>query len=260
MVRTLIALLLSLLASPAFAQQPAQDEQKAIFDQIIPLAKHCGGDQRCFLDHVGPFGPWLVAIGPRQGAAEPEFASEVLNFGFGIVMAASGAPRDGNGNASLFCGEPCMRTRQSALVKSLDQVRPLALQFGATGLSFIALWPDGRVRADDRVIGAGTAFTADRTPVLGVFRGWDLHPDATLPRDAEVLRIAALMRAAGIVAIARDETGGIRAIHRDSIAENEQGLLFDPRTPPVIGAALANGGRYAWVEQVAPGVFAYIRN
>ena len=104
------------------------------------------------------------------------------------------------------------------------------------------------------------AFKAGRTPILGMFRGWDLQPDSPMPGDAAALRMAGRMRAAGIVAIAIDESGGIRVIHRDSIAENEQGLLFDPRTPPVIGAPLANGGSYTLLDQVAPRVFHYLHS
>lgn len=252
--------LLSLAAFPAFAQAPsAEQEQRAILTEIAPLAERCAGDQGCFLDHVRPFGPWLVELGPVRGAEDPVFAMTARNFGYGFMLRAAGVAYDGSGNASFFCGEACMRAREAALARSLDDLRPIVKRFAGTGLMVIALWPEGRVRADDRVIGTDGAFTSDRTPVLGVFRGWDLRPDARQPSDAVILRIAASMRAAGIVAIARDESGGIRAIHRDSIAENEQGLLFDPVKMPVIGVTMPNGAEYALLDPIAPGVFIYLR-
>lgn len=254
------SLMLSVLALQSGEDEtPAQLEQKAVFRELVPLAEKCAGKLQCFQDRIRPFGPWLVALGPAQSAENPAFASSAQNFAFGVVGGAAGVDPMAV-NEAFFCGEACMRGRLDTMKRSVEKLRPIAARFGRSGLSLLALWPEGRIRADDWVIDAAGTRRGTRTPLLSIFRGWSVQGKLDTAAPVYAAReIATLMRAHGVIAVARDESGGIRVIHRDSIAENEVGLLFDPKRLPRPGLKLPDGARYGILERVKSGVYAYLR-
>lgn len=260
--RLLTAALLSGFASSSSTAQedtPAQTEQKAAFRAIRPAAGHCAGDVACFKAHVRPYGPWVVAIGGRQGEADPALASEVTNFAFGVVGGMAGVDPSAI-SAGFFCGESCMKKRMTDLARDAGNLASVGGAFSRSSLSLVALWPNDRIRADDCVISASTVRCPGRTPELGLFQGWiEGATENPRPVPAEQARsIAAMLRTRNLVAAVRDEGGGVRLVHGDSLAENEVGLLF-AASPPPQGVRHRDGSRYTVVERVAPGVYAYLR-
>lgn len=265
MISRSISLLAAVFALSASAASLAQDEtlaqleQKQAFRQIGEQARLCEGDEACFRAHVRPFGPWVVALGGRQGSADPAFAAEVTNFAFGVAGGQAGVDPIAVSKA-LFCGKACMNTRMAELGRRHASLRQVAEALSRSGVLLVALWPEGKIRANDCVIDGADVRCIRRTPELGLFQGWtagEAVPAGTISVK-EVAAVAALLRRNGLAAVVQDEGGGVRVIHSDSLAENEVGLLFST-SPPARGAALPDGSSYSVINKVADGVFAYLR-
>jgi hypothetical protein len=243
------------------ADNEAQAEQKVVLREIISLAEKCAGVARCFEMGVRPFGP-LHVYAERQ--IEPEFAKSITNFAFGA--AAGGAKADYQAvRQAFFCGEECMFARRDTMLRKLPALKIATRSFVEKRYERIALWPDGAVLADDLLIKDGKACRLGRTTTLGLTRNRLFDPEKAISVPMDVTQaistIAAGMAEAGVTALVKDETGGVRAIHADSYIFNEAGLLFmsDDQAAHLNRGMLLDGAQYKAMSRVASGVFFYLK-
>lgn len=251
----------SLPPGPAASQSaPPSAQEREVTEAVrtqIAVAQAVAGDSKKFAMLARPFGPLNLTMGEVAGAADPEEADSLQSFAFGAAGAAAKVDPAKLAN-DFHCGPPCAKRRKAELLKTLPQARAIAASFSAANYRVISLWP-GAVRVDDQVFGG--AYHLERSPLLRLAVGTVGPPAAGSP-PADAARIQAELSQTAATSVVRDEFGGIRLIHRDSIGDNEAGLLFatEEQAGAVDKRTLANGGSYVGLEPAAPGVYFYIRS
>jgi hypothetical protein len=251
-----------LVARAEEPQTPEQLELKTIFRAIEPVAARCAGSVECFSAATRPFGPLTITVGEAVGAADTAYAAQVVNFAFGVAGGQAGVDPAKLAN-EFHCGPPCAVRRMKELTGSLAGLHQLAKGFKTGGYSVVALWPDGRVRVDDAVLTGERIVSLRRTKLLGIAQTWAVAGASERANDRQLgaLKLATLLRQTAATTIARDPFGGVRLIHKDSLGNNEAGLLFidKARGTRIDPRPLADGSRYQRLMPIGDGVFFYIR-
>ncbi len=244
-------------SAPALPTSASDKEVSEALAGQIALAEASRSEPGLFARLARPFGPLNLTMGDAAGADDLERADGLQNYAFGASGAAAGVNPAKLAN-DFHCGPPCAKRRKAELLAALPQAQVVADQFAATKFKVIALWP-GALRVDDRVFGG--VYHLERTSILGLVVGRLGPPPAGAP-SAEAARIETELRGTAATSVVRDEFGGIRLIHRESIGDNEAGLLFltEAQARAVDGRQLPSGGHYLGVEPVAPGVYFYMRS
>lgn len=247
-----------------------------VFDQLDPAAKTefvdatnqmrtltavCGNALACVEAYLAPFGPAYLVPGEPFASQDLQRTNDMQNRMFGAVMAMNGvSEEDAVGIPNRFhCGPPCLDRRRDDLAAHLPALSTLAKDFDVSGLQVVALWPDDAIRVDDRIYGPG-GFSLRRTPYLHMQVASRTRDAVVVSPSVDVARMAQTLKDVGAIAIARDRFG-VRVIHRESIGDNEMGLLFTTpqRAASIDPGQLPDGGRYQWVKPLRDGVYFYVR-
>jgi hypothetical protein len=154
-------------------------------------------------------------------------------------------------------------------MRRLPQLDTLVRQFRAIdGATVVATWPHGGYRFGLVLFAANRYYRITPSPLLGLIPWRSKRVDSTeralwgtgVTRQA-VETLVGGMRTAGIAAIVREGSQGVRVVLQGAIGDNEAGLLFLPTNlpPPAFsGVELLDGRRYLGGEQVAPGIYFYM--
>jgi hypothetical protein len=137
------------------------------------------------------------------------------------------------------------------------------------GVDVMAAWPRNGYRAGLLTFDGRTWRLDTPSPAMG-FVPWKsagvrdsgrAELAAMHVERAAVEGVVAEMRGLHLAVLARDASGGIRAVLRGAIGDNEAGLLFLPAgaSPPSFdGVELLDGRKYVGGVSVAPRVYFYV--
>jgi hypothetical protein len=231
-----------------------------------PSAERIADSLEAFRVMVQPFGP-LDLIVLRSSTSG--HASLLRSYFLGFMGRSARIDPSPLTNA-WHCGERCAMARRDTLVQHLPAIRSLVERFEAMkGLDVLAPWPHHGYRAGLLTFD-GQGWSLDTaSPQLGLIP-WQstIVTDsgrthlATMGIDRTTVEsVIAEMRRGHLGVLARDPSGGIRAVLHGAIGDNEAGLLFLPAdaTPPSFeGTELMDGRKYVFGEPVAPGVYFYV--
>jgi hypothetical protein len=255
------------------ARSVSQAEFQAEFDASFRFAKPgaelIANDLEAFRGMVQPFGPLdLIVLRATTGGQ----ASHVRSLFLGLMGRTAGIELDTLTDAlnAWHCGEPCAAARLDTLVQHLPAIRSLVEQFDAMkGLDVLAPWPQNGYRAGLLTFDGQRWSLDTASPLLGLIP-WQrttvtdsgrAHLGAMGIDPATVDAVIAEMRRAHLAALARDTSGGIRAVLRGAIGDNEAGLLVlpaDAAPPSFQGTELVDGRKYVFGLPVAPGIYFYV--
>lgn len=250
---------------PAFSQTVNQDEQKQVLRAVIAVAEACEGSSDCFLASARPFGPLHVYVSDDAGRWDSSFAKSVTNFAFGAVSAAATVDPE-KMLGKFFCGDKCMFERRESMIKNLPAINNLVKAFAKSKHSVLALWPDGSLLVDGTLVRGEEVRALRKTPALGLI--FDRTFAAGTPKNLPISTLESIgilrsmLERSGATAIVRDDTGGIRVIHLDSIAENEAGLIFTNNSPEALMSfgPQSNGAEYRGLSIVGKNIYFYLRS
>ena len=251
-------------STPAPPDQ-VEEEFRAAAEAAAPLAQSLGGDTAAFLASVQPYGPLdLVILKGRT----PRQSDLLRSFFLGVVGRGAGIHPSGLANR-WHCGSPCAVARRDSLVRRLPQIDTLVHRFRAfDNATVVAAWPHGGYRFGLVSFDGKRYSRSTASPLLGLLP-WKSEPADSSDRALwgtgvtrkAVETVVAAMRAAGVAAIVREGSQGVRVVLQGAIGDNEAGLLFLPTNLPRTdfnGIELLDGRRYLGGEQVAPGVYFYL--
>lgn len=251
------------------SQAEFQAEFEASFRFARPRAERIANDLEAFRGMTQPFGP-LDLIVLRATTAKQ--ASYLRSFYLGLMGRTAGIEQDTFTGAldAWHCGEPCAAARLDTLARHLPAIRSLVGRFEAMrGLDVLAPWPQNGYRAGLLTFDGQSWSLDTASPLLGLIP-WQraaapdsgrAHLAAMGIERAVVDSMIAEMRRAHLAALARDPSGGIRAVLRGAIGDNEAGLLFlsaDSAPPSFQGTELVDGRKYVFGLPVAPGIYFYV--
>jgi hypothetical protein len=252
-------------STPAPTQAELDDEFRRAARAAAPLAQSFVGDTAGFLASIQPYGPLDLVI--LKGLT-PRHSNLLRSFFLGVVGSAARIDPAPFANR-WHCGHPCALARRDTLMRRLPQLDTLVRQFRAIdSATVVATWPHGGYRFGLVSFAAKRYYRSTPSPLLGLLP-WRSEPadssdralwGTSVTRQA-VETLVAGMRAAGVAAIVREGSQGVRVVLRGAIGDNEAGLLFLPAnlSPPAFsGVELLDGRRYLGGELVAPGVYFYM--
>jgi len=263
---TLVSPQVTRVASQGIPQSQLEAEFREAAQAAIPIAESLAGNAPAFLEAVQPYGPLdLIVLHATSGA----HASQLRSFFLGVVGGAARIDPAPFAN-QWHCGPQCAVARRDSLVQRLSEVQNLVDRFRLiSGVDVIATWPANGYRAGRVTYDGHTWRLSSSSPGMG-FMPWrtvtvtdsGATEFRTLGTDRRVVEaLVAAMRSARIVALAREPSGGIRAVLHGAISDNEAGLLF--MTPGVAppsfqGLELPDGRKYVGGEKVASEVYFYV--
>src|SRR5260221_3133439 len=268
LVGAIPSLIVSCGRSPANSdgQSPADEEFVVAMKRAKPLAARINGDIDLFFENVHRFGPLDLVV---EKSPDAKYCDEIRNYFLGAMAGAAKIDRAAFKRKlnDFHCGPPCARARRDALYAHLDAVRRLVTHISKPpSAPVVALWPGGGYRVGDIAFREGHFGRIQPSPVLGLIPwetfsltdGLDVYFARMKTSRYKIEALVNEMRQLGIVALCRDEEG-TRAVIKDSIGDNEAGLLFvaSGAPPPQVDTRLEDGRQIVGFERVAEDVYFY---